>query len=888
MTEDTRDDTPNTAELDAAFSYVNLGWTITPIPYGQKGPKHEGWSTSECWVDDVHRVLSSFDDGERHNIGLIHEPSRTVAIDIDNLEHTRTVFAAFGVDIEEVLRYGMRILTPKTNRAKVLFQIYGDDADLKYEKLAWPNPDDPSKQITIFELRTGIKQDVLPPSKHPDGGHYEWAPGQDPWTKKQELDGYLPMMPKAMTEFWRALNQPEVREQAKAMCPWLPDEPAPDPSTYRVRERRVSGQHQDIIGKFNQTFGVGDVLRELGYKRQGKRWLAPESSTGVAGVNVFKDPLGHERAFSHHASDPLNNGYAHDAFDVFLLRRWGGDVNLEPALDDAARRLGIMDRNDRPLEVDPNVRQSIYDMIERTKAAQEAQEAREQAAAASVALGMTPQAWQEPAGGVFPLAVAPQYPMAQKNAPDAPGGDWPAPLMRPGGIMQLAMDWMLRTATRPQPVLALAAVLSMFATALANKVTGPRGARTNLYVIGVAKTGMGKDHGRRCIKRAMHDAGLEELLAGEDIASAAALEGRAAVNREALFQIDEFGLFMQALTHKNADSHKREIGSILLRLFSSAGTLYKGKEYADQKARPRNDIESPCVNLHGTTTPETLWEALSGADITSGQLGRWIIMPTPEAPVAVNYDNLDEVTEEPPPELLIWLQCARKLGLFEDWMPPGLNPSGPGHTVLPAAAHAMAIPLDPWAKSQFTDFLREADQRLAGSESTVVQDLWARAAEHAGKIALVVAMGRVPGPELQMRSVSGPGMLMIDGGSMRWSIDFVRHVIHRTIQEVGAKVNDSEFGAWRQEVHRVVNKMGIHGATMNDLSINSRTWRYVLDARTRKSVMQVLMDDGDVMLMRFTVMNGRTRQAWVSKDVLAQHLQKFPDSEPVGGDSSSS
>lgn len=92
---------------------------------------------------------------------------------------------------------------------------------------------------------------------------------------------------------------------------------------------------------------LGSILRDHGYKPVGERWLAPGSTSGMAGVVILKGEDGRERTFSHHspASDPLSDGHAHDALDLLTTLRFGGD--LIAALRTLAREHGVERCRDR-------------------------------------------------------------------------------------------------------------------------------------------------------------------------------------------------------------------------------------------------------------------------------------------------------------------------------------------------------------------------------------------------------------------------------------------------------------------------------------------------------------------------------------------------------------
>ncbi|MCY1304270.1 hypothetical protein D9M70_540160 [compost metagenome] len=174
----------------------------------------------------------------------------------------------------------------------------------------------------MFELRAGLVQDVLPPSIHPGTGRpYTWR-------TPPAADG-LPELPHDLLNVW---NRWDVfKRMAEEACPWAPVA-APLPEKRPAAPRR--GNQASVIDAFNQANDVEYLLQAHGYKKRGKKWLCPQSSTGLPGVTVTEG-----RVFSHHGSDPLANGHQNDAFDVFCLLEHGGDVRA--ATKAAARALGV-------------------------------------------------------------------------------------------------------------------------------------------------------------------------------------------------------------------------------------------------------------------------------------------------------------------------------------------------------------------------------------------------------------------------------------------------------------------------------------------------------------------------------------------------------------------
>lgn len=99
--------------------------------------------------------------------------------------------------------------------------------------------------------------------------------------------------------------------------------------------RLVEGQVSPIAA-FNDAHDVRSILKAHGYRESGKKFVAPASSSGMAGVVVLAGQDGRERVFSHHSNDPIADGLAHDAFDLFCILDHGGD---EWAAIQAAARL---------------------------------------------------------------------------------------------------------------------------------------------------------------------------------------------------------------------------------------------------------------------------------------------------------------------------------------------------------------------------------------------------------------------------------------------------------------------------------------------------------------------------------------------------------------------
>lgn len=343
-----------------------FGLALVPIEPGEKGPKGKAWNTPGGYITDADAAEAFWLEHPDHNLGVVLGPSRVCSLDVDDVALSRIALRdAFGLDLE-ALASAFPTTVGNPARFRVMFRV-PDGVELTRRSLAWPNQADPDgsilkaltaqmvaakeagdvtreaalkmaaepfKKITVFELRGGAVQDVLPPSIHPGTGQpYTWRIPPSP-------DG-LPDLPSELLNIWQKWDQ--LKPQALAVCPWAiklapaVSQPAPRP---RPAIAQSGNSLPDVIPEFNRSFDIAALIESHGYKRIGSKWLCPHSSSGDPGVTISEGKL-----YSHHSSDPLANGHKNDAFDVYCILVHDG--NQREATKAAARMLGL-DAKSRP------------------------------------------------------------------------------------------------------------------------------------------------------------------------------------------------------------------------------------------------------------------------------------------------------------------------------------------------------------------------------------------------------------------------------------------------------------------------------------------------------------------------------------------------------------
>ena len=420
-----------------------------------------------------------------------------------------------------------------------------------------------------------------------------------------------------------------------------------------------------------------------------------------------------------------------------------------------------------------------------------------------------------------PVSVDDKVVVAQKRTSSTD----PTGLDNPPGILNDIANYILDTAQRRQPVYAVNAALSLAAVVLGRRVAGVTGVRTNLYLISVGDTSSGKDHARQIIKMILNNNELNDLNGGENIASGAGLMTRVGMTPSVLFQLDEFGLFMQSLQGRGSGRHNVEILSNMMKLFSSSGSVYVGTEYANQTSsgRPRVEIAYPCVGIHATTTSGDLYDAFASKHIVSGYLNRFIIADISGA--ATPPRQRGAYVFDPPEEIDTWIRQASKFGEAAGNLGTFAN------TI---AAHPLIIPRTKEADELMNQWDEKCDRLRV--EHKDVGELWGRAWEHAEKVAIICACAR---------DTESPKIAYNDA---LWAIRFVSYNIDRLAIEVAARVSDTEFERISKSFYRGILKTGLTGISKSDLG--RRRPFSTLSPRDRESVIKSLVESNQIALVK--------------------------------------
>jgi hypothetical protein len=410
-------------------------------------------------------------------------------------------------------------------------------------------------------------------------------------------------------------------------------------------------------------------------------------------------------------------------------------------------------------------------------------------------------------------------------------------LLNPPGILGEIAQYIVSTSRRSQPEFAVNAALTLAGTVLGQRYKSDQEHRTNIYLISIGASTSGKDHPRKMVKNILNAAGQNNMIGGETIASGQGLLSRVKRTPVVLFQLDEFGLMLQAFQQKNSGRHSREIPINIIRLFSSSDTIFGGTEYADQDNKPAVSIEYPCVSIHATTTPDSFYAALESKNVVDGFLNRFLVVDISNKPIPpIEARGL---YPEVPESILDWI---------EQVMDANPNTGDLARFCIP---ESIVVPTMEDAAKLLKEFTEYADLQVSLYSNTGIDALWGRAAEHAYKIALICACA-----EYTYNT-------SIELSHAEWAIHFVGHYVESLALQVKERIADTDFERLANDFYLAIKCAGIRGYTERDMN---RVKPFCSQPpKDRKPIIETLLKGGRVAYTQIQTSGaGRPRFAYVA------------------------
>jgi hypothetical protein len=424
-------------------------------------------------------------------------------------------------------------------------------------------------------------------------------------------------------------------------------------------------------------------------------------------------------------------------------------------------------------------------------------------------------------------------------------GPIPAEMLRIPGFVSEVMDYTLTVAPYPNPVMAFAGALVLQAFLAGRKVRDPGDNRTNIYLLGLAHSGSGKDWPRKVNTRILYEVGLSECL-GERFASGEGIQDALFQTPSMLFQTDEIDSILQAI-NKAKDARHEAIMSTLLTMYSSANSVFPMRRKAGKESP--GAIDQPCLVIYGTAVPNHYYQALSERMLTNGFFARMIVLESgPRSPG-------QEPSLDPPPQRVLatakwWAGYRPGTGNLEQFHPV------PAVVEYTDEARQLLIETRKAAEAEYTKAEAKSDP--------VGTTVWGRVSEQVRKLSLLYAVSENhQSPKISLAAV-------------QWASAFVTHQTKRMLFMAASHVAENPFHA---ECLRALEKL--RNAPNGQLSHSVLLKRMKMDAKSFSTLVDTLVQQGDVEIITEPT-PGRTMRAYRIATTVTQEVKQESEANSEG------
>ena len=295
----------------------------------------------------------------------------------------------------------------------------------------------------------------------------------------------------------------------------------------------------------------------------------------------------------------------------------------------------------------------------------------------------------------------------------------------PPGLVGKVAEYVLSSAIRPVPEVALAAAMALCA-GVCGRSYNISGTGLNQYVMLLAKTGRGKEGAASGIDNLIAAVRQNIPMADMFLGPAAFASGQALVkvlDKKPCFVsvLGEVGLTLQQICDPNAPGPLVMLRRVLLDIYAKSGhtKILRASVYSDSD-KNTGIVQAPNVTILGESTPETFFNGLDVSHIAEGLIPRFTIIEytgprPPKNPQAFH---------PPSPELV---------KDFGELITVAVN-TAQNHTCCP-------VSVSNEAEIIFDRLNNEADRRINMTAVDTEAELWNRAHLKAMKLAALVAVG---------------------------------------------------------------------------------------------------------------------------------------------------
>lgn len=303
------------------------------------------------------------------------------------------------------------------------------------------------------------------------------------------------------------------------------------------------------------------------------------------------------------------------------------------------------------------------------------------------------------------------------------------------------VDWHEETAILPAEPMAYQAALSVLSLPLQRFFRTHDDAPLSLFLLNVANSGDGKEHGRRILQAAAHQFGMGKKIVN-GYRSDSGVFWKLIEEPSHIASIDEFGKYLKAAISAKGYS-EAALRQMMMFFNASRGTVHmdaysrRGKTHEEMReAAELECVVSPTLGIYGTSTVKAFFSCLTSEHIEDGFLNRFLICNPNLQPRAPRMSGAIAN---------IHASCPTSLGSWQAQIMRRVHQEIPSGQEIDEFGQYKAIRVHPDGESlewidEFTQALVDKRRKLGGLSSII----YARTLEKAQRLAAVVGLAEDP------------------------------------------------------------------------------------------------------------------------------------------------
>ena len=414
----------------------------------------------------------------------------------------------------------------------------------------------------------------------------------------------------------------------------------------------------------------------------------------------------------------------------------------------------------------------------------------------------------------------------------------PPSLLEPPGAVGDLVRWMNASTSAPIPILHVGASIAFAGGLLGHSSQGLNGARPQIYVVGLAETGTGKEHARTVLRNIADAAGVGNRFVDGEMSGSRALEITMEKRQgRMIWLLDEFGRAMKPILAggSNGSSFQQSLAQTIMKMDGLINSTYDGQHYADgqpgkAKGKHTVSIKFPVLSIYGTTVPKNYVGILKLEHIADGYINRFLHVRSWEPAPIHRPLNQQFLAADPPGHLVETVKRWETLSL-EDGVGIGNIPFvAEDATFEPRKARVIIADED--AVQVYMDFETEIAEWRASLDKDLegAGDLLGRSAWKVRKVALILA--------------AADERPVVDREIMQYAVDLVRYsekVVEAMLPNIGE--DNPERSRQLNSIVNYITKQKKKGRSPMDISNRFRG----IEKRMRKEYLETLMDGGEIV-----------------------------------------